>query len=60
MKVNKLHQIEDVIYHLFINWLPGPYWKILSPKSHGIDQTKWGPYDVTEGLVFLSTNRATS
>ena len=26
--------------YLFINWLPGPYWKILSPKSHSTDRTK--------------------
>ena len=28
--------------YLFINWLPGPYWKILSPKSHSpCDVTNW-------------------
>ena len=60
MKVNELHQIEDVNYYQFINWLPGPYWKILSLKSYSRDQTKWDPCDVTEGLVFLSTDLVTS
>ena len=33
---------KRVYAHLFINWLPGPYWKISSPKSHSTDRTKWG------------------
>ena len=27
--------------YLFINWLPDPYWKILSPKSDRTDRTKF-------------------
>ena len=38
--------------YLFINWLPGPYWKILSPKLHSTERTKWGRCDVTEDLIF--------
>ena len=31
------------------------------PRSHiARTQTKWGPCDVTEGLVFFSTDRVTS